>query len=507
MIPKQLQKPEFRFILIMPKNKGPFEIAWSLTDIQYTRQPDNSWKHKETGEAYIIKKTGKIYYGELHTYTFDNPKLINHIKNGGNYGVLCGPGGLAVLDDDSSDNCLIKLFENLISSSFTVRGHKYMIINDLKSKLILHHPTKTDGKDNPLHLGELQSWGTQVVGPGSVHPSGEIYRIKDNSEIPILSVDTINSTYGTFKKPEIKESIREFKREKWEGDNIQDIPIGSIVSLGSLNNLGDSYQGPHPKHGSENGMNFRVNTLDNTWYCFRCSSGGASAELIAVMEGIISCSESGPRCFTEEQGQEVIRVAREKYGLKLPDITANLEPRGWANSVSILKVSEKYDFKICPNCNKQFQFNDKLGWFKCNCQRGGLKDFVKLIITKSDGGNKMGYNPKNSEEQPTLPPDKIFTGVIIGIKDGKVKDFVKNTEKWTGNIEQAAINLEIEVMHNEKKYNTEQVFTYNEEDGKTVYSQKSNLGKFKAKYNKLPETGDQLKLLTNGEGFLKLKLD
>ena len=123
------------------------------------------------------------------------------------------------------------------------------------------------------------------------------------------------------------------------------------------------------------------------------------------------------------------------------------------------------------------------------------------------GGNKMAYNPKNAKEQPTLPPDTIFTGVIIGIKDGKVKDFVKNIDKWTGDIEQAAINMEIEVLHNDRKYNTEQLFTYNEEDGKTVYSPKSNLGKFKAKYNKLPEVGDQLKLLTNNEGFLKLKLD
>lgn len=118
----------------------------------------------------------------------------------------------------------------------------------------------------------------------------------------------------------------------------------------------------------------------------------------------------------------------------------------------------------------------------------------------------MAYNPNNAKEEPMLPADVIFDGVVINIADGKVKDFVKNLAKWS-QPEQPAINVNIEVMHNEQKFNFDQLFTFKEENGQTVYSPRSLLGKYKAKYQKLPTAGDQVKVMTNNEGFLRLKLD
>lgn len=116
------------------------------------------------------------------------------------------------------------------------------------------------------------------------------------------------------------------------------------------------------------------------------------------------------------------------------------------------------------------------------------------------------YDAKNAKEEPTLPSDEIFTGAIIDIKDGQVKEFV-TSDKWQGDKEGKAIQITIEVMHKEQSHKFEQVFTYTEEEGKTIYRPKSNLGKYKKKYEKLPEVGDQIKCLTNSEGFLKLKLE
>ena len=53
----------------------------------------------------------------------------------------------------------------------------------------------------------------------------------------------------------------------------------------------------------------------------------------------------------------------------------------------------------------------------------------------------------------------------------------------------------------------DQVFTYNDNAGITEYSPRSNLGKFKKKYGKLPEPGMQIKVTTNSDGFGNLKLD
>ena len=82
-IPKQLQNPNFRFCLLKAKEKIPFEKSW--------------------------QKNG---------YCFDNPKLLNWIKNGGNYGVIGGYGNLRILDIDKKD--LEEFFKKLFDT-FTIK--------------------------------------------------------------------------------------------------------------------------------------------------------------------------------------------------------------------------------------------------------------------------------------------------------------------------------------------------------------------------------------------------
>jgi hypothetical protein len=330
MIPTQLKN--MKFCRVKKGTKEPFETAWQNNPYTY-----------EQIQQYFPKD---------------------------NYGVLTGHNNLGVLDDDSKDKFLIIMFLERFGKTFRVRDHLYIILNGWDKKKIIFYDT--DGKK----LGELQGLGQQVVGAGSLHPSGCLYEVAN--DIPIIELN-FSDFYKHFEKYIIKKEdvVREFKRTDWQGDKIQDMSIRSITSF-SGSDMGDGcYQGSHPKHGSIGGMNFRINTKDNTWYCFRCSAGGGSAELIAVMEGIIPCSQAGRKCFTKEQALEVIKVAREKYGLKDP--TADYKPKGWANSVSIVKLAEKHNFKVCPKCHQSFNFNDRLGWFKCRCMKGGLKQFAELI--------------------------------------------------------------------------------------------------------------------------------
>lgn len=119
----------------------------------------------------------------------------------------------------------------------------------------------------------------------------------------------------------------------------------------------------------------------------------------------------------------------------------------------------------------------------------------------------MVYDAKNAKEKAFLPPDAILDGVIAHIQDGKVEDFVTNTENWTGDIKQPAINIAMEIKSGEETIKIEQIFTYNNNNGATTYSPNSNLGKYKKKYGKLPEPGDQVKIQTTEDGFGKIKLD
>jgi len=119
----------------------------------------------------------------------------------------------------------------------------------------------------------------------------------------------------------------------------------------------------------------------------------------------------------------------------------------------------------------------------------------------------MTYNPNASIEKQGLGPGVSATGVIVKIDDGKTSDFVKNTENWKGDLNSPAINVHIEIMHNNEKYELQKLFNYKNEGDKTVFSSNSNLGKYKKYYGKLPESGDQCRVLTNSDGFFRLLIE
>ena len=95
-IPKKLQRREFRFVKLLPKEKKPFEFNWQKTA----------------------------------NYEFDNPELLHHIANEGNIGILCGVGNLVVLDIDNqevSDSTDLDTFAVKTGSS---KKHFYFLIEN-----------------------------------------------------------------------------------------------------------------------------------------------------------------------------------------------------------------------------------------------------------------------------------------------------------------------------------------------------------------------------------------
>ncbi len=139
-IPKELQKPEFRFVLIKPKLKAPFEYNWQ----------------------------------NKNNYCFD--KIPTH---NGNLGIIAGYGGLIILDID--DKKLIEEFEKKLNT-FTVKTggggrHFYFICDESFGRKYYVLKDK---------VGELRVSNSQVVIPDSIHPNGKRYEvIKD---VPIVKI-------------------------------------------------------------------------------------------------------------------------------------------------------------------------------------------------------------------------------------------------------------------------------------------------------------------------------
>jgi len=84
--PKCLQKENFRFCLIRPREKRPFELKW---------QKENN-------------------------YSYNSEKLIIHQKNGGNYGICLGYGNLICLDFD--DESLYEKMVALLPETLTIQS-------------------------------------------------------------------------------------------------------------------------------------------------------------------------------------------------------------------------------------------------------------------------------------------------------------------------------------------------------------------------------------------------
>ncbi len=169
-IPKQLQNPNYRFILVEKGGKKPVELNWQTTA----------------------------------NYTYDDPKLLEHIKNGGNLGILTGYGVVILdCDDQRAENIANKLLPPTftVGTSTTPEGyrkkHKYYRCQ-LKEKKILF--------DYADHLGEVQALGQQCLIPGSVRPDVQ-YQVLEDRPIAEVTQEEILKAISPFVK---NEKVTEF---------------------------------------------------------------------------------------------------------------------------------------------------------------------------------------------------------------------------------------------------------------------------------------------------------
>ena len=294
-IPLALCDDGFRFILLMRADKKPIE----------------KWKE--------------------NNYSYNSPALLDHIKNGNNYGICGGFDDLCVLDSDDVSRWDELGATNLIPDTLTIESrpnHRqyYLRCANQKNKP-LYDPERTIlnkeiNKEESEHIGDIKSIDGYVVGPNCIHPTGSIYTIINDKPIATISLDALSSLVGLFRSTRNPELIKKpqsetLKNEKSGVDEFDQLPVIDIMyPSGKITKKGDEVRGDHPVHGSKNGGNYVVNTRKNAWHCKRCNRGGGSALAIAVKEGIISCAEAQEGVLRGDLFKQVLRIAEEKYGLK-----------------------------------------------------------------------------------------------------------------------------------------------------------------------------------------------
>ena len=226
-IPSQLQNPEFKFALVKKNEKPPYEPKWNT---------ENCYFHFE-------------------------PKLLNHLLQGGNLAAICGFGNLIVIDFDDADYQKEK--SPLLPKTFTCRSagkglkHFYYILKgDMISKIAI-------GIDK--RLCDIMGNKSPITCPPS-SINGKLYAVVDESEIKEIDYESLSKIFGVGqRKRELKGEINYEPQPK----KVQEA-IDTLKQLGVKRAKANRFHCPfHESNGSGN-LAVMPSGMIKCFHCGKC---------------------------------------------------------------------------------------------------------------------------------------------------------------------------------------------------------------------------------------------
>jgi len=191
IIPKQLQNLEFKFVLLGKCNEwGKYEIVngkRKLAEKKIFPFED----YNKLIEEKIWMPLGKAPFEsawQKKGYKYNDKKLINHINQGFNFGIIGGNGKLHILDID--DPKLAEEIEKILDT-FAVKtgsgGRHFYFISDYNTNHVLIN-----------QLGELRAKNYQVVCVPCRHPNGNYYEIIKDVPIKEISAEDLKKLINPY---------------------------------------------------------------------------------------------------------------------------------------------------------------------------------------------------------------------------------------------------------------------------------------------------------------------
>ncbi len=344
-IPNQLKKRGINFVLLEKWGKKPFQTGWQNKSIE-----------------------------------FDNPELLDHIQNGGNYGVKGGGDNMLLIidfDNEELQNAIIpKLPKTFTVKTGTGKFHKYFFSDKAESFKIFDEEMNT--------LADIQGEGKQVVGPGSIHPNGNVYEVYDDSPISFLPYAEIKALLMPYDKKPKKEK-KEFEKPKV---NVQDDFLDKLKASLSIEDVLKSFgintkTNPCacPFHDSKGGKCLGYN--NETAHCFHCDG---SWNIFSLVKDYKKCDfKEAIEYLADLAGlREELNISKKKYIETLNQIKAG--------SIFTPKIQAKVFGNIQPffyDKNGNFWLWDS-DYFKWKI----VDDVEMLNIIERDTGEDV-INPKN----------------------------------------------------------------------------------------------------------------
>lgn len=278
----------------------------------------------ELGEVFFPiprRKKGHNYPHHMQEFRFDadDEHLNAYLEAGWGYGIACA-GDLVVIDIDEKH-----LIDDIVSClpetcwQWTGSGdgvHLFYFMQDMNKRVVLHEPVVHDCDDEEhdcrenldgecekitewLHAGELKcDPHGYVVGPGSVHPSGNKYGPLNGDKIATLDKETLREAVSDYIKPN-NGTTGAYNPEQYYQDRDENSLhyFYEITANEVMPALSPEERIAHPVHGSSTGMNFMKNADGKTFTCWRCTYGsGEGCGLNGTQ--YLACEATGMDCDT-----------------------------------------------------------------------------------------------------------------------------------------------------------------------------------------------------------------
>lgn len=272
--------------------------------------PHELW---ELGEVFFPiprRRKGWNWPHHIKRYTADDQILNAYLESGAGYGIACA-GDLAVVDIDEieyADYIMNKLPDTLHQITGSRSGyHLFYLCENLDNRINLRVPypenhMMAEGYTNDVstphnrHFGEVKcDEHGYVVGPGSIHPSGNKYGPLEGDKIVRVSKEQIEEALKKFtietsrkvRRTNVKEIQKQSSNSKYDFFNLD---ADDVVSW-----LEPEKRIEHPGHGSDTGINFMKNQNRKTFTCWRHNYGGSEGCALTPLQ-LLAQIESGREC-------------------------------------------------------------------------------------------------------------------------------------------------------------------------------------------------------------------
>jgi hypothetical protein len=240
------------------------------------------------------EKGAKVKEWQLQENQIDYDELLN--RGLINYGVPAKSNKLVIIDIDQLTEPRIKQMVEILPKTFTVETGKGAHLYYHNIDIELEAETVSRDDENNEEIFSIRWGGAYVIGPGSKHPNGNIYKARNDEPIADLDKATVNKVLELFpvaNKPIIPTTtiksvaVSKPTDNKWQ--YLIDFPVEKV-----LEHFGyDPNCKINPIHGSSTGNNWQK-TEPNMYTCFHsaCNESLGAFDLFALCQYKCKCSEA-----------------------------------------------------------------------------------------------------------------------------------------------------------------------------------------------------------------------